>query len=234
MLGSVTKNRPDIAFDDIRGTRQFDGYVRSVRPGAVDHFFERDIFFALGAADQAHLLEIVLGLEQVALFGVPHAVIRPRQSVFRIGGERLVVPILGVVLAAELAARIAKQRRDVGIVVMGQCAQCGDAALVIVLVVDQGISRMIAIDEILRRAALVVFLLLLARFAVGRLAALRAPACVTGGGAAHRSGKLRGARDGRRKNDGCKHRSFTHGSSGFGCLVPWSLNERAYPGVLTL
>src|SRR6516162_4777705 len=80
--------------------------TRSVRPRAVDHFLERNVFFALGAADQAHLLEVVLGLEEVALFGMPHAVIGPGQSVFGIGGKRLVVPIFGVVIAAQLAARI--------------------------------------------------------------------------------------------------------------------------------
>src|SRR5215469_9301787 len=77
--------------------RNFHAPTRSVRPRAVDHFLERNVFFALGAADQAHLLEVVLGLEQVALFGMPHAVIGPGQSVFGIGGKRLVVPIFGVV-----------------------------------------------------------------------------------------------------------------------------------------
>src|SRR5499427_10886815 len=134
--------------------------IRSVRPRAVDHFLERNVFFALGAADQAHLLEIVLGLEQVALFGVPHAVIRPGQSVFWISGERLVVPIFGVVITAELAARIAEQRRHVGIVVMLQGAQRGDAALIIVFVVDQRVGGMIALDEILGRAGLTFLVLL--------------------------------------------------------------------------
>src|SRR5215831_10586372 len=96
--------------------------IRSVRPRAVD---------------QAHLLEVVLGLEEVALFGMPHAVIGPGQSVFGIGGKRLVVPIFGVVIAAQLAARIAEQCRYVGIVVVLQGAERGDAALIIVFVVNQ-------------------------------------------------------------------------------------------------
>src|SRR5262249_32339662 len=119
--------------------------TRSVRPRAVDHFLERNVFFALGAADQAHLLEVVLGLEEVALFGMPHAVIGPGQSVFGIGGKRLVVPIFGVVIAAQLAARIAEQRRYVGIVVVLQGAERGDAALIIVFVVNQCISGMITV-----------------------------------------------------------------------------------------
>src|SRR6516225_10426706 len=65
-----------------------DGWILLIRPRSVDHFLERNVFFALGAADQAHLLEVVLGLEEVALFGMPHAVIGPGQSVFGIGGKR--------------------------------------------------------------------------------------------------------------------------------------------------
>jgi hypothetical protein len=68
------------------------------------------IFLALGAADQADLFKVVFGLEQVALFSLPHAVIGPGQSVVGIGGERLVVPIFGVLIAAKLAARITEQR----------------------------------------------------------------------------------------------------------------------------
>jgi hypothetical protein len=44
------------------------------------------------------------------LFGMPHAVIGPRQSVVGIIGERLLIPIFGVVVAAKLAVGIAEQR----------------------------------------------------------------------------------------------------------------------------
>src|SRR5215472_11617228 len=195
--------------------------IRSVRPRAVDHFLERNVFFALGAADQAHLLEVVLGLEEVALFGMPHAVIGPGQSVFGIGGKRLVVPIFGVVIAAQLAARIAEQRRYVGIVVVLQGAERGDAALIIVFVVNQCISGMITVDEVLGRAGFIflVFLGLAGRLLRGPLRApSRVPSHTTGAAATHRGSKLRGARDSRRKDDGCKHRNFAHGSSGFGWL----------------
>src|SRR5262245_15676635 len=90
----------------------------SVSAGAIDHLFERDIFLALGAANLAHLLEIVFGLQQVALLGMPHAVIRPSQSVIRIRGERSVVPIFGVVVAAELAAGITEQGCDIRVIVI--------------------------------------------------------------------------------------------------------------------
>src|SRR6516162_9659421 len=215
--------------------------IRSVRPRAVDHFLERNVFFALGAADQAHLLEVVLGLEEVALFGMPHAVIGPGQSVFGICGKRLVVPIFGVVIAAQLAARIAEQCRYVGIVVVLQGAERGDAALIIVFVVNQCISGMITVDEVLGRAGFIflVFLGLAGRLLRGPLRPSRVPSHTTGAAATHRGSKLRGARDSRRKDDGCKHRSFAHGSSGFGWLVPWSPNEcvsrpDSYPGVLVL
>src|SRR5689334_22577943 len=203
-----------------------------VRPRAVDHFFERDIFLALGAADQAHLLEIVLGLEHVALFGMPHAVIGPGQSVLRIGGERLVVPVFGVVITAELAVGIAEQGRHVGIVVVLQGAQGGDAGLIVVLVINQGVSGMIALDEILGRTALVVFLLLLARLAAGRLAG--AAAGVTGAAAAHRGSELRGARNGRCKDDGGKERGLAHDSSGYGCESSVSCDVGPYLGCLSL
>ena len=66
-----------------------DGFLL-IRPRSVDHLFECDIFLALGAADQTDLFKVVLGLEQVALFGMPHAVIGPGQSVVGIGVECLV------------------------------------------------------------------------------------------------------------------------------------------------
>ena len=77
-----------------------------------------------------------------------------------IGDERFVVPIFGVVVAAELAAGIAEQRRHIGVVVVAHGAQRGDAALVVVLVVDQRIGGVITVQELLGRAAFVVFLLL--------------------------------------------------------------------------
>src|SRR6516162_9180104 len=207
--------------------------IRSVRPRAVDHFLERNVFFALGAADQAHLLEVVLGLEEVALFGMPHAVIGPGQSVFGIGGKRLVVPIFGVVIAAQLAARIAEQRRYVGIVVVLQGAERGDAALIIVFVVNQCISGMITVDEVLGRAGFIflVFLGLAGRLLRGPLRApSRVPSHTTGAAAiTHRGSKLRGARGSRRKDDGCKHRNFAHGSSGFGWLERVCVSMSLFP-----
>ena len=77
--------------------------------GAIDHGFEHLVRLAGGAADEPHLFQIVVGLEQVALLGLPHAVIRPGHRVIGIGGERAFVPDLGVVVASELAARIADQ-----------------------------------------------------------------------------------------------------------------------------
>src|SRR6186997_2332894 len=80
-----------------------------VRAGACDHALELGVFAALGAAQRFHLGEIVARLEQIALFGVPHAVIRPGAGMGGIGGQRALVPELGVFVAAELAARIADQ-----------------------------------------------------------------------------------------------------------------------------
>jgi hypothetical protein len=75
-----------------------------VRLGAVDHVLEHLVRLARGAADQAHLFQIVLGLEQVALLRLPHAVVRPCHCVIGIGGERAFVPDFGVVIAPSLKA----------------------------------------------------------------------------------------------------------------------------------
>src|SRR5580693_2954716 len=175
-----------------------------IRPGAVDHFLERDIFVALGvAANHRHLFQVVLGLEQVALLGLPHAVIGPGQRVVGIGGERLVVPIFGVIVAAELAAGVADQGGDIDVVVIAHGAQHRDAADIVALVVDQRISLVPVIEE----AALWLLGLLLGRGA-GRLRVLRRRrrrAVGLDGG-----GKAWGA-DGDAQDDGGKQGGFAHG-----------------------
>src|SRR5580704_16024226 len=127
----------------------------SIRHSAVDRSLERGVFAAGGAADRLDLLQVVLGLEHVALFGIPHAVIGPGQRVVGIGGERAVVPEFGVVIAAEFAARIADQRRHIRIVVVAHGAQHSDAAGIIALVVDQRVSLVPALVELFDRARLV-------------------------------------------------------------------------------
>src|SRR5580692_8118923 len=130
--------------------------------GAVDHVPERNIFVAFGvAADGAHLFQVVLGLEQVALLGLPHAVIGPGQRVVRIGGERLVVPIFGVVVAAELTAGVADQGGDIDIVVIAHGAQHRDAADIVAVVVDQRIGAVPVIEEFIGRTGLWLLGLLL-------------------------------------------------------------------------
>ena len=93
-----------------------------VRLGAVDHVLEHLVRLARGAADQAHLFQIVLGLEQVDLLRLPHAVVGPCHGVIGIGRERAFVPDFGVVIAPEFAVRIADQVRYVGIVVVIESA----------------------------------------------------------------------------------------------------------------
>ena len=135
--------------------------LTSVRRSAVDGVLEHPIGAAVGAADQAHLFQIVLGLEHIALLGLPHAVIRPSHGVVGIGGERPFVPDLGVVVAAELAAGVAEQCRDIGVVVAVERAECRDARFVVALVVDQRVGGLVADDKVLQRAALAVRRLLL-------------------------------------------------------------------------
>src|SRR5262245_405284 len=112
---------------------------------------------------------MIARLEQVALLGMPHAVIGPGAGVLGIGGERAFVPNLGVVVAAELAARIADQVGDVRVVVVAKRLQRGDTRHVIVLLVDDGMRGLVAVDELLLRLLLLLLGgLLLAGF-LGRL-----------------------------------------------------------------
>ena len=72
-----------------------------------------------------------------------------------IGGERVLVPVFGVVVAAELAAGVADERGDVGMFVMADRVQRRDAAFVIAAVIDQGVGGMVAGEEILGGGGLV-------------------------------------------------------------------------------
>src|SRR5665811_2619401 len=54
---------------------------------AVDHGLKLDIFLAVGvAAERVHFLKVIFGLEPVALFHLPHAVIGPGAHMVGIGG----------------------------------------------------------------------------------------------------------------------------------------------------
>ena len=61
-----------------------------------------------------------------------------------IGGKRPFVPSLGIVVAAELAAGIADQRRDVGIVVVAERPKRGDAGEIIALVINERVGGVVA------------------------------------------------------------------------------------------
>jgi hypothetical protein len=130
-----------------------EGDADSVCVGAVDYVLEHLVRLAGGAADQAHLFQIVLGLEQVALLRLPHPVVRPGHSMIGIGGERAFVPHFGVVIAPELAARVADQVRNVGIVVMIEGLQRGDRRFVVAFLVNKRIGRLVSRDEVFKRAA---------------------------------------------------------------------------------
>ena len=71
-----------------------------VRLGALDHVLEHLVRLAIRTADETNLLQVVLGLEQVALLGLPHPVVGPGHRMVGIGRERALVPDLSVVIAA--------------------------------------------------------------------------------------------------------------------------------------
>src|SRR5262249_53268588 len=134
---------------------------------AVERVAQRCVFLAI-SADQADALEIVLGARPVAALELPHAVILPGAGMLRIGGERLLVPDLGVVGAAELAAGISDQVRDVGIFVMAECVQHDNGVGIILLLVDHAIGEPIAVEEGLLGFLLRRLFLLSSGAAVGR------------------------------------------------------------------
>jgi hypothetical protein len=91
-----------------------------------------------------------------------------------IGGKRPLVPDFGIVIAAELAAGITKQRRDIRMIVVAQRLERRDAGDVVALVVDQSVGRVIVAQEILGGAALGLLVLrFILRFVLGFLFRLR-------------------------------------------------------------
>ena len=74
---------------------------------------------------------MLLGFLPVAQFEVPHPVILPGAGVLRIGGERLLVPDLRILGAAELAAGEADQVRDIGMLVAAERTQRHDRLRII-------------------------------------------------------------------------------------------------------
>src|SRR5262249_18222950 len=138
----------------------------SIRHRAVDDALELDVFLAgRVAADEVDLFQVLLGLELVALLGMPHAVIRPGTDVVGIGGQRLLVPVLPILVAAELAAGIADEVGDLGIVVVADRPHGGDAVLVMAAH-DQRARVLILLAQL----ALVLFLFLLALLLLALLA----------------------------------------------------------------
>ena len=69
------------------------------------------------------------GLQHIAALHLQHAVILPGADVVGVRGERLLVPVFGRVIVAELAAGIAQIVRDVRTVVVIEGVQ-RDAVLV--------------------------------------------------------------------------------------------------------
>src|SRR6476659_11392212 len=92
----------------------------------------RAILLAVGGtANQLHLLQVILGLEPVPLLSLPHAVVGPRAHVIGVGGERLLVPELRIVVVAQLAMRVSDVVRELGMLVVAECVHRGDAVLVV-------------------------------------------------------------------------------------------------------
>src|SRR6185437_3705619 len=88
---------------------------------------------------------------------LPHAVIGPRAHVVGVGGERLLVPELGVVVVAELAMRVADVVRDVRMLVVAERVHRGDAVLV-TAAENQKSRRAVVVQKfLLRELSLLLF-----------------------------------------------------------------------------
>src|SRR5262245_36837243 len=94
----------------------------------------------------------------------------------RVGGERLLVPELRVLVAAELAASVTDEIGDLGIVVVAEGMHGGDAGLVLALL-DQRARLVVALAQILL-GLLVLLLLLRALLLLLLLLAARIGSCV--------------------------------------------------------
>ena len=109
---------------------------------------------------------MILGFELVALFEMPHPVILQGAGVFRIAGQRLLVPDLRLVILAELAVRIAEIIGDVGMLVAAELMEGGDAFF-ISSVEHHRARGLVAVDELLFRFLFFLFLLVVGFLLVG-------------------------------------------------------------------
>src|ERR1700753_3734318 len=129
---------------------------------------QRAIFFAVGADQRSDLVQVILRLFTVALFELPQTVILPGLDVVRIGLERALVPDLRELVVAELAVGVGDQVGAGGGVLAAERLQWLDGGGVVVVIVDRGVSGVIARHEtgVVEARALVV-LLLITLLAVG-------------------------------------------------------------------
>src|ERR1700722_17631525 len=93
---------------------------------------ERAIFRAIGAADLADLVQVILSLIAVALFDLPQTVILPGAHMVRVSLQRALVPDLRDLVVAELAVGVADQVCDIGVVVVAERLQLLDSTGIIV------------------------------------------------------------------------------------------------------
>src|ERR1700749_3630607 len=129
---------------------------------------QRAIFFAVGADQGGDLVQVIFRLFTVALFELPQTVILPGLDVVRIGLERALVPDLRELVVAELPVGVTDQVGDGGVVVMAERLPLLDGGGAVVVIVDRGVSGVIARHEtgVVEARALVV-LLLITLLAVG-------------------------------------------------------------------
>src|ERR1700736_2708043 len=124
---------------------------RSVNETSARRLFEgggeRAVFRAVGAAQLADPVQVILRGVAVALFPLPQPVILPGLDVVRVGLQRALVPDLRDLVVAKLAIGIADQIGDGGAVVMTKRLQLLDGGGIVIAVIDRGIGRAITFGE---------------------------------------------------------------------------------------
>jgi len=90
---------------------------------------------------------VILRLFTIALFQLPQPVILPGLNVVRVGLERALVPDLRELVVPELAVGIADQIGDRSVFVVAERLQLVDRRGIVMMIVDRGVSGVIARHE---------------------------------------------------------------------------------------
>src|SRR3982074_260426 len=108
---------------------------------------QRFVFRAIGAANRADPVQVILRLIAVALFDLPQSVILPGPHMIRVGLQRALIPDLRDLVVAELAVGVADQIGNISAVLMAERLQLIDGGGIVAPFINRRIGRAVAIEE---------------------------------------------------------------------------------------